>query len=295
MYSNTLKKKDRAGLLIRENQKLFKCPVCGEKMAMNDSGSLICDSRHCFDLSKNGYLNLLVSANKASYSKELFEARHILCENGFYDPLIDEINKIIYRYVESIDAKELTIVDAGCGEGSHLYKLSQKDRRDIAYSLFGIDISKDSINIAARSQSDIIWCVADLARLPFTDESFDVILNILSPANYAEFTRIVTDLGIVIKVVPGRLYLKELRDAIYRGREGGSYSNDKVVDYFMKNLKVVSVQDVMYEFSFDKGLLPHLINMTPLTWGERIDNLQIMEEDVSSITVDLTIIVGRKS
>ena len=36
----------------------------------------------------------------------------------------------------------------------------------------------------------ILYGVADLARLPFQNRTIDVVLNILSPANYGEFYRI---------------------------------------------------------------------------------------------------------
>ncbi|MBU5483287.1 methyltransferase domain-containing protein [Clostridium sp. MSJ-11] len=293
MYINKVKKKHRASELIRKNQEKFKCPVCSEPMYLNNFYSLTCSSNHCFDISRKGYLNLLTSAYSIVYSKELFEARHKVCDKKFYDPLIDEISKIIHKYKRSTGGeKELDILDAGCGEGSHLYSLSQRISGDLKCNMFGADISKEGINIASNNSSDIIWTVADLTRLPFENRSFDVILNILSPANYLEFERILADEGIIIKVVPGQLYLKELREAIYKNK---NYSNDKVVDYFTSKLEVVYVQNINYTFSIDEELLPFLIKMTPLTWGENIKGINSSHEiDISSITLDLTILVGKR-
>ncbi len=69
-------KKVRAEETIKRNQVKFKCPVCGVTMALRNHDSMICKNRHCFDLSKTGYLNLLASRSNAVYSKELFESRH---------------------------------------------------------------------------------------------------------------------------------------------------------------------------------------------------------------------------
>ncbi|MEW9096011.1 MAG: methyltransferase domain-containing protein [Clostridiaceae bacterium] len=293
MYINKVKKKHRAAELIRKNQEKFRCPVCGESMCLNSFYSLTCSSNHCFDISRKGYLNLLTSAYSIVYSKELFVARHKVCDKRFYDPLIDEISNIIHKYKKSTGGqKELDILDAGCGEGSHLYNLSQRISGDLKCNMFGADISKEGINIASNNSSDIIWTVADLTRLPFENRSFDVILNILSPANYLEFERILADEGIIIKVVPGQLYLKELREAIYKNK---NYSNDKVVDYFTSKVEVVYVQNINYTFSIDEELLPFLIKMTPLTWGENIEGINSLYEiDISSITLDLTILVGKR-
>ncbi|MBB6214173.1 23S rRNA (guanine745-N1)-methyltransferase [Anaerosolibacter carboniphilus] len=292
MYTKSNKKKDRAKESIRKNQRLFRCPICGEAMGMNHAYSMICNSKHCFDLSKKGYLNLLTSRYKPVYSKELFEARHKVCEAGFYDPFINALAQIIGEYQKG---KELNILDAGCGEGSHLYRLSQRIEKDARYTFMGVDISKDSIHIAANNSSDIIWSIADLARLPFQNSSFDVLLNILSPANYEEFERVLSNSAIIIKVVPEPQYLKELRETIYNDRKDMHYSNNKVINYFSQRLDVMDIQNISYKFAVDEKLLPYLIEMTPLTWGKSPERLNgIFEKNISSITVNLAIIIGRK-
>jgi len=290
-----MKKKDRAKELIKKKDSLFKCPVCNGAMLMNDTNSLTCNFRHSFDLSKKGYLNLLTSAISPVYSKELFEARHKLCKSGLYNPLVDELAKIITRYKNESIKKEINILDAGCGEGTHIYDIYKRISEDLNYSFIGVDISKDSINIAANNMADIIWCVADLAKLPFKNRSFDFILNILSPANYGEFQRVLTDEGIVIKVVPGSQYLIELRELFYSRLKAAKYSNSKVINYFSKKLKLEDILNINYSFTVDKEFLPYLVEMTPLTWGQNTKKQELVfEKDVMNITVDLAIIIGKK-
>lgn len=295
MSIGSIKKKDKARELIQKNKMIFKCPVCARMMVIDDFGCLMCNSKHSFDLSRKGYLNLLTANNTPVYTKELFEARHKVCEAGFYDPLIDELAQIINEYKESRENKKMNILDAGCGEGSHINSILGKVSENPGSNYVGVDISKDSINIAARNVTDIIWCVADLAKLPFQNGSFDIVLNILSPANYSEFDRILDDKGIVIKVIPGPKYLTELREIIYRGRNDSVYSNVKVIDHFGNKLDVKDVKNINYKFEVDKHLLPHFIKMTPLAWEKnRGKSNEIYETHISSITVDLTIVIGRK-
>lgn len=277
---------------IQKNQAAFKCPVCGGTMAIKNHNSLICKNGHCFDLSRTGYLNLLASRNNAVYSKELFEARHQICFKGFYDPLIEALGETIQKYREVSNIANLSILDAGCGEGSHLYHLSRRMKDSSEYSLFGVDIAKEGVKIASKNDADIVWVVADLAKLPFRNSIFNVILNILSPANYLEFERVLASEGIIIKVVPEKSYLEELRTVIY---DSNNYSNDKIIDYFSNKLTLVSKQNIRYQFDVDETVLPQLIKMTPLTWGGNTGESDSLHKiNLKSVTVDLTIIVGRK-
>ena len=41
------------------------CPLCGEKL-VQDGKSYICPNRHCFDMARQGYVNLLPVQNKHS-------------------------------------------------------------------------------------------------------------------------------------------------------------------------------------------------------------------------------------
>ena len=40
------------------------CPVCGRKLERKDK-SFVCEASHCFDISKEGYVNLLHGKNKS--------------------------------------------------------------------------------------------------------------------------------------------------------------------------------------------------------------------------------------
>jgi len=307
MCSKTsVKKKDKARDLISDNRGIFMCPVCNSPIFVNDSYSLTCKSGHCFDISRKGYLNLLTSVSSAVYSKELFEARHKVCAAGFYDPLINMLSEAVINYQHLNHLEHVSILDAGCGEGSHLcgifnrvMELKADQGKPIpacekSRNIFlGVDISKESINIAASNDADIIWCVADLARLPLQDKCIDVLLNILSPANYGEFCRILKDDGIVIKIVPGSGYLREIREAIcYKGTP---YSNSKVINHFGEKLDIEDIYNIEYRFPVSGELLQHFIRMTPLTWGKNSEELSsLINKDIPYITADLDVIFGSK-
>jgi 23S rRNA (guanine745-N1)-methyltransferase len=281
--------------VIARFQEIFRCPVCSGEMQMINLQSLICSNRHCFDIAKQGYVNLLSLAKKTKYDKRMFEYRRMINRSGFFDPLNAVISDKIINQLRTNEPT--SILDAGCGEGSHLTKIQEKLFRKTTNSLLavGIDISKEGISSAAAEYSNAIWCVANIANCPFANHRFNIILNILSPANYSEFQRLIADDGMVIKVIPERDYLKELRDIFYEGSEKQVYSNEITLDHFNEHFEVTDVESVRYQVNLGESYIKPLLGMTPLSWGTTTERLQkIQEMKLQQVTMDFKILIGKK-
>ena len=186
----------------------FACPICRENLTLVES-SLKCENRHSFDLAKFGYVNLVPQIKQsANYDKENFQNRQQILEAGFYQAILEVVSDLLSN---SKNAK--TILDIGCGEGFYSRKLQERHPDKTFYAF---DISKDSVQIAAKSDPNwaVNWFVGDLARLPIKDASMDILLDIFSPANYGEFRRVLSKDGILIKVIPTENHLKEIRQRV---------------------------------------------------------------------------------
>ena len=85
---------------------------------MVDKSRLVCADNHSFDLSKNGYVNLAPQAHVTKYDKSLFEARKTVMSSGFFNQVLDFITHKVREHIEG--REQAFILDAGCGEGSHL-------------------------------------------------------------------------------------------------------------------------------------------------------------------------------
>ena len=280
-----------------ENAAIFRCPVCMNKMEARDLNRIICLNVHFFDISMNGYINFLQRTVKTEYHEEMFRSRKTVSGTGLFDPMLRCISDMILSRIRSLGDKRIMILDAGCGEGSHLGKIiSELHNKDITKVLgAGIDISKEGIIMASKTYHDIVWCVADLANLPFMDKQFDVIINILSPSNYREFTRVLKDDGILIKVIPGSSYLKELRDIFYNESGKQEYSNHNVLELYRQNFSILDVRAVKYNKIVGKDELSHIIAMTPLSWAITHEKKeQALITGISRITGDFAIIKGTK-
>lgn len=279
-----------------ENSCIFRCPICEKNMYTYDSKDLVCKDGHSFNIARKGYVNFLLKSISADYDSELFHSRNIIYRMGFFNPMLEHIKELIMKRLGA-DLDGTNILDAGCGEGSHLGHIIEDLNAKTKNSLkgTGIDISREGILLASMGYFDIIWCVADLANLPFNNGQFDIILNILSPANYYEFDRTLKDCGTLIKVIPGATYLRELRDIFYEGTERQEYSNDEVIEHYKDNFHILDIQEVSYRKRVSPEELMHLINMTPLSWAITDDKIgRAIKADIKNISVDFIIIVGQK-
>jgi 23S rRNA (guanine745-N1)-methyltransferase len=266
---------------IQQHIEIFACPICKTQMVISEDGKMSCEANHTFDVAKQGSIYLLSRPMNSMYSKELFESRHAIINAGIYD----EMQQMI---VDEIKASTPILLDTGCGEGSHLHRICQKLNGAMG---IGVDISKEGISAAAKFYSEELWCVGDLANSPYNEASFDVILNILSPANYEEFKRLLKPGGQVIKIVPQENYLKELRVQAFADSAKESYTNQQTVERFKESFTTTEVKRITYTVPLEQNLVSKLLEMTPMGWHiENKESIQLKE-----ITIDLDILIGMES
>ncbi len=291
-------KRIKSANYVSNCEAIFACPICHSNMKVLEFKSLMCSNRHTFDFAKQGYINFTSHSVKTKYGKELFEARRkLITEGSFYKPLSHAIAKIINEHVGQTQ-ETISILDSGCGEGSHLSNICEIVSTDYFKSVVGvgIDISKEGIIVAAKNYSDKIWAVADLSNTPLKNKQFDVILNILSPSNYAEFNRLLKSDGLVIKIVPQSGYLKELREYLFHKPEKQNYSNAVTVERFNESFQFVDSLRLRYTMNLNKSFIQWLVQMTPLTWTATKERVKsFLNKDSAQVTVDLEILIGKKS
>lgn len=280
-------KKMKNARVIENNSYLLSCPICAADMECLAHARLVCSNDHSFDLSKNGYVNLAPQASKTKYDKSLFQARKTVMDSGFFDPIISQITKNIKE--ERNGEQPALLLDAGCGEGSHLSAICSGVNN---LTGVGIDLAKEGIEAAAKLHPGSIWAVADLAKCPFGNRVFDFIVNILSPANFSEFTRVLKHGGMCEKVVPESGYLRELRTVFYDGKSDKEDSTDPVAR-FKAYFEEVETTRLTYTFPLTPELLEPLIRMTPLSWGAGEEKVkEALQANIQEVTVDLSVISG---
>ena len=263
----------------------FACPICRENLTLVES-SLKCENRHSFDLAKFGYVNLAPQIKQsANYDKENFQNRQQILESGFYHAILEAVSDLLANSETST-----TVLDIGCGEGFYSRKLQERHPDKTFYAF---DISKDSVQIAAKSEPNwaVNWFVGDLARLPIKDASMDILLDIFSPANYGEFRRVLSKDGILIKVIPTKNHLKEIRQKVQDQLTNKDYSNQDIKNHFQGHFTILSNQTASLTKTITADQLQALLSMTPLLF--HIDQSKIDWSQLTEITIEAEILVGK--
>ncbi len=190
--------------------KYWHCPHCQSTLSCEEGGkSCYCagERRHCFDFSKSGYLNLRGTHTGEGDNKDAVRARRSFLEAGYYQPLSDRINAML----DELGAR--SVLDAGCGEGYYTNRMATE--RDV----LGVDLSKDGIDMAAKSAKakglSAAYAVASLFSLPIRSSGIDAVTNLFAPCAEEEFLRVLKDGGHLILVGAGERHLFGLKEILY--------------------------------------------------------------------------------
>ncbi len=289
--------------------RVLACPVCGKRLELGglQGRSLACEDGHSFDLAKQGYVNLYRGKPINEYTKESFQERQTILEKGMYAHILEEICAFLRKIygpgeISGSEAgmirEKKVLLDAGCGEGYYTRELALC-LGDVL-ELYGTDLSRDSIQLAAGTANgmgpgpaDVKWFVSDIGKLPVSDSSVDVVLDIFTSANYQEFQRVLAEDGFLIKVIPGEGHVKELREAAKDQLYHKDYKERRGAAVFGEHFEVVFQKTVSRTFQVTPAERDIFINMTPLLFA--VDKSQIDWTQVKTITVEGELLIGRKN
>ncbi len=234
----------------------YLCPLCQQALTFADK-SYRCVNNHSFDQAKQGYVNLLPVQFKHSKApgdnKEMVLARRAFLDNGFYQPLVDKMLSLYLHYGKTAEP----LLDAGCGEGfySHQHKNSTNQ-------VYGVDIAKETIKIAAKRYQDCHFSVGTLSKLSVSDNYFSWVTSVYAPILEEEFTRVLKEKGYLLTVTPAQHHLYELKELIYQKAHEHDVNKTPI-----KQLTLIVEERLSYPMVFDcnKDVL-NLLAMTPFAF-----------------------------
>jgi len=273
-------------------KQLLICPNC--KSTLSQVGKTYkCENQHSFDVSKEGYLNLLIANKKSKTNpgdnKLMMDARDAFLSEGHYDFLMEKI-EVSMDYLDTFnlpDSETSCMLDIGCGSG--YYTRNLLDGYSDVHRI-GIDISKQGVAKASKRDKESTYIVGSVFDLPIAGDSADIILNIFSPISLTEATRVLKPGGIIIKVIPGSDHMKEVAELVYKTFKPHVSSIEMKLSS-VEELEVINIIDIDKVTDLHAADLHNCIRMTPYLYKFREGALEKLSK--LSLTLSFKVIVAQ--
>ncbi|MCI6729541.1 MAG: methyltransferase domain-containing protein [Firmicutes bacterium] len=260
------------------------CPICGEPLAAGGA-PWRCPRGHSFDVARQGYVNLLPVTRKHSLhpgdTKEQVAARRAFLEAGYYAP----IAQAVCGAARAFCPQGAEILDAGCGEG---YYSAQVAQALPGARLWGLDISKDAVRLAAGRYKGPVWLCGTAAHLPFPAESFHLVMSLFALTAPEEFARVLRKDGVFLQVLAAEDHLLGLKRIIYPELLHREKDSVPVLPGF----RLLETRPVRFSFRVEGAQIQNLLSMTPHFWritreGAARLAAQTALEDTASAVINL--------
>lgn len=269
------------------NKMIYICPVCG-KVLQPSGGSLKCEVGHSFDVARSGYVNLLLSKHMGKVvhgdNKLMLNARRKFLEKGYYSPLRESLcDEVRTRFSGKV------LLDAGCGEGYYTSAVAETANWAEVY---GCDISKIAVELAAKRDKRTHYFAGSVFHLPVAGSSCDMLVTMFAPYCGEEFRRVLRPGGIMIIAIPSVDHLWELKKKLYDipyknevkpyELEGFDFVGSRRITYKME---LRSIEDIMSLFA----MTPYYYRTEPARAAslESLDGLDITA-DFELLTYKIT-------
>lgn len=266
------------------------CPVCQQPLVQQDK-NLRCENNHSFDAARQGYWNLLLVQRKRSRdpgdNAEMVQARRDFLDQGYYEPLSDQINQLAARYLDNNTHNQ--VLDMGCGEGYYTQRLQQHlSDTGIKHDIAALDISKHAIKAACQRSRDIQWLVASGADIPLPESSLDMMLVLFSRLMPEAFAKPLKTGGILLIATPGPDHLIELRKLIYKEIRESRFDPAATLSPQFTELENLTVK---YPFTLTSSQqIATLLSMTPHSQRLPSDAREkICQQEKLELTLDVNL------
>lgn len=270
---------------------MWQCPLCS--LPLSEEGSWRCEKGHSYDISRSGYVNLLPVQKKKSKqpgdNKAMIAARqHFHQQQGFL-PLMETMRGLAEKY---LPADALTLLDAGCGEGTYLaWMQAELEKLGKTVVAAGTDISKAAVDIASRQYKNAQFVVASSFDLPVETASVDLLLQVFAPGNDECLSRVLKKDGILLHVAPGPNHLMALKEVAYATPRQHDIPAQQRID-----LNLVHRERLGFDIDLrDEGMTRALINMTPFTWKFSDEQRADLVQSMTSVHGDFILSVWQKA
>lgn len=113
-------------------------------------------------------------------------------------------NQLYHHVLGGISLENKNVLEVGCGGGAGSLYLTRHFK---PRTFTGVDLATDAIRCCSNGHSypNLRYAIADAQKLPFSDESFDVVINVESSHGYPSMTEFLNNVSRVL--LPGGYFL----------------------------------------------------------------------------------------
>jgi 23S rRNA (guanine745-N1)-methyltransferase len=272
----------------------FQCPTCDKPLMQHAaSQGYYCEHKHHFDLSEQGYWVFAKPARQkpTGDSRQLLRAKRFLLESGIYDPLLASVARLLGEHFGIV--KALPQLDYACGDGFYLRALvtqlaAQEDGLTLAQ--YGVADAENAIFAAAKAGSGERLYLASSKKLPFADDSFELVTVFDKPLKGKECVRVLAPEGLMLLVLPGPGHLWQLQSQVYPDSTEKAFALN-----LPRELEAVAVEEVRFTLNVTGEQALTLLDMSPYAWRAN-DKLrqQIAQGQYEAMEADFRLVLAKQ-
>ena len=229
------------------------CPICGQGLEKQEN-TCRCENGHCFDIARQGYVNLLPVQQKRSLNpgdtRDQVLARRAFLDGGFYSPIVEAVCDMLRR-----NGASGPVLDVGCGEGYYSARIAES----LGAELTGLDISKEAVRCAAGRYKNARWLCASAAHLPVETGSAGLVTSLFALTVPEEFKRVLRPDGGFLQVLAAQDHLLGLKSVIYP--QLSFKPKDSTPQ--MPGFSLIESLPVRFSFTVEGRQVQNLLSMTP--------------------------------
>lgn len=253
---------------------IWQCPHCNHPL-MLENQSWRCSNGHSFDRAKEGYVNLLPVQQKHSRepgdSAEMLGARRQFLEAGYYGPLAQAI---CAQLLQNAQGENPVLLDLGCGEGYYARRLAESGWSPS--NIYGVDIAKAGVRLAAKKLPQANFAVASSFHLPVADASVDALLRVFAPGPAEELVRVLKPGASLLDVAPGPDHLWSLKTRLY------DTPQQHAAPAPVPGLELTSELRCVFPLNIATNeAVRNFLAMTPFAWKGRSEARELLEQQDS--------------
>ena len=229
------------------------CPICGSTLQQIEK-TCRCAEGHCFDIARQGYVNLLPVQQKHSLNpgdtREQVLSRRSFLEAEFYRPIAQAL-------CDAATELGITgpILDVGCGEGYYSNLVAQA----LGAPLTGLDISKEAVRCAAAKYKNAQWICGSAAKLPVVSDSVGLLMSLFALTVPEEFHRVLRQDGVFFQVLAQEDHLLGLKSIIYPTLTHKEKNTAPQLAGFCLEKQI----PIRFTFTVEGAQVQNLLSMTP--------------------------------